>query len=139
MIRVLGRKYLDPAEVATALSVTTRTLNRWASNPEGSPPRARELSPVTLINGRRVYPAENVLSILKETFGNEMTVDELEGRLNFEHVQMTGIRASQAPAASKIRLRLRAKRRPRVFSYDRGSSVSSRVRSFEGKPGAKSE
>lgn len=78
MITFLDQKYLDPLEVAKALSVTTRTLNRWATDPEGSPERARNLAPITLINGRRVYPAANVLTILNETFGKELTLQELE-------------------------------------------------------------
>jgi len=80
-VTVLSQEFLTAEKVAYLLQVTPRTLNRWASNPEAYPQYAVRLNPKTLINGRRMYPVQNILDAYNQTFERNLTLDELKREL----------------------------------------------------------
>jgi len=80
-ISVLRQEFFTAENVAYLLGVTPRTLNRWASDPETYPEMAEKLAPKTMLNGRRRYPAENVLAAYNEMFGRDLTLEQLKQEL----------------------------------------------------------
>jgi hypothetical protein len=80
-VTVLTQEFLTPEKVAYLLQVTPRTLNRWASNPESYPEHTARLAPMTLISGRRIYPAEKILRVYNETFHRNLTLEQLKREL----------------------------------------------------------
>ena len=81
IVTVLNQDFFTAEDVAYLLQVTTRTLNRWAAKPETYPDYAEKLSPITLISGRRMYPAEKILAIYNETFCRRLSLGELRREL----------------------------------------------------------
>lgn len=86
MVKVYGINYLSPDEAARLLQIKKRALNRWAITPESAPERARALSPIVQLNGRRLYPLQNVLDMVKEVFGRDLTFEEVNKMLD-DYVQ----------------------------------------------------
>jgi DNA-binding transcriptional MerR regulator len=84
MRSVLGEEFCTPEEVSYLFNVTTRTLNRWAADPDNSPLQARDLAPITQLNGRREYSAEKVVEIYNRTYGKNLTVKDLREALELE-------------------------------------------------------
>jgi hypothetical protein len=87
MVTVLKQEFFTPEKVAYLLQVTPRTLNRWAADPQAYPAIAEKLAPKTMLNGRRMYPAENILAVYNESFGRNLTLEELKQELNEVYMQ----------------------------------------------------
>jgi hypothetical protein len=103
MIVLYGIEYATPDEAARLLKTNVRTLNRWAVSPESASERARALAPITQLNGRRLYPAQNVLNMVKDVFGIEMTIDQAKELLASESEPGS---SDQAPDSGELGDRL---------------------------------
>ena len=79
MVTIDGVTFHNVEETAKLLGLTTRTLQRWSSEEDHSKPRHfAKLRFVATPNGKRLYRQENILKVVSECLGMELSEQSLQ-------------------------------------------------------------
>lgn len=86
MVVIQGIRFYSVEETATMLGVTKRTLYNWKNQTEQpGTKRVPELRPVTSPNGRKYFREDEIISVLSQCWGIEVTPDRLQNSQDLVH------------------------------------------------------
>jgi transposase len=86
LVTIQGTNFYTVDETAKLLGVTKKTLYNWKSKPE--PSGAKQLPvlhPVTAPNGRKYFREEEILAVLSQCWGIQVTPAALNNPQNLVH------------------------------------------------------